>query len=122
MTTVGQSRSPRTGSGPAGRAQTPFVRTRRSSRELVIVHHGTPGSGEPLRGGPRTPPHGGFASSGYDRPDTEGRTGRRDAGRRGGRDVAAIADAFGVERFRTYGGSGGGPHALTCVPHSFPTG
>ena len=30
-------------------------------------------------------------------------------------DVAAILDALGVERFATYGGSGGGPHALACA-------
>lgn len=29
-------------------------------------------------------------------------------------DVAAIADALGVERFAVTGGSGGGPHALAC--------
>ena len=30
-------------------------------------------------------------------------------------DVAAILDALGVERFATYGTSGGGPHALACA-------
>jgi pimeloyl-ACP methyl ester carboxylesterase len=30
-------------------------------------------------------------------------------------DVAAILDAAGVERFATYGMSGGGPHALACA-------
>jgi pimeloyl-ACP methyl ester carboxylesterase len=30
-------------------------------------------------------------------------------------DVAAIADALGIERFFTAGGSGGGPHALACA-------
>ena len=30
-------------------------------------------------------------------------------------DVAAIADALGVERFAVSGGSGGGPHALACA-------
>jgi pimeloyl-ACP methyl ester carboxylesterase len=29
-------------------------------------------------------------------------------------DVAAIADALGIERFATMGASGGGPHALAC--------
>jgi pimeloyl-ACP methyl ester carboxylesterase len=29
--------------------------------------------------------------------------------------VAAILDALGVERFATYGSSGGGPHALACA-------
>ena len=30
-------------------------------------------------------------------------------------DVAALADAFGVERFAVAGASGGGPHALACA-------
>lgn len=30
-------------------------------------------------------------------------------------DVAAVADAIGVERFTVAGGSGGGPHALACA-------
>jgi pimeloyl-ACP methyl ester carboxylesterase len=30
-------------------------------------------------------------------------------------DVAAVADALGIERFATMGASGGGPHALACA-------
>ena len=30
-------------------------------------------------------------------------------------DVAAVADALGIERFYTAGRSGGGPHALACA-------
>src|SRR5205823_7283290 len=30
-------------------------------------------------------------------------------------DVAAVADALGLERFATWGISGGGPHALACA-------
>jgi pimeloyl-ACP methyl ester carboxylesterase len=36
------------------------------------------------------------------------------------RDVLAVADAMGFERFGVIGGSGGGPHALACaalLPH-----
>jgi pimeloyl-ACP methyl ester carboxylesterase len=84
--------------------------------ELVIVHHGTPGSGEPASWWAEDATTRGIRLVGYDRPGYGGSD--RQAGRRvaeAAADVAAIADAFGVERFRTYGGSGGGPHALTCA-------
>jgi pimeloyl-ACP methyl ester carboxylesterase len=53
---------------------------------------------------------------GYDRPgygDSTPRPGRTvsDAAT----DVAAIADALGIDRFATWGISGGGPHALACA-------
>jgi pimeloyl-ACP methyl ester carboxylesterase len=53
---------------------------------------------------------------GYDRPGYGGSA--RHTGRSVGdcaADVEAIADALGLERFATWGISGGGPHALACA-------
>ncbi len=82
----------------------------------VVVHHGTPMSGL------QYPPHVELAREqslrllGYDRPGYGG------SSRAPGRivadcaaDVAAIADALGLERYVTWGISGGGPHALACA-------
>jgi pimeloyl-ACP methyl ester carboxylesterase len=78
----------------------------------VLFHHGTPGSGT-LYDRWRTP---GVRLIGYDRAGYGGST------RRPGRavadvvaDVEAVADALGLERFATWGLSGGGPHALACA-------
>ena len=78
----------------------------------VIVHHGTPSSGLL-----------------YERWETPGvrligmdRAGYGDSSRAPGRcvadaaaDVEAVADALELERFATWGVSGGGPHALACA-------
>ncbi|MHA5051348.1 alpha/beta fold hydrolase [Streptomyces sp. SD15] len=82
----------------------------------VFLLHGTPGS----RIGPRPRPmflyQRGTRLISYDRPGYGG------SDRRPGRrvvdvvqDVAAVADAFEVERFAVVGRSGGGPHALACA-------
>lgn len=78
----------------------------------VIVHHGTPGSGLPYDRW-ATP---GVRLIGYDRAGYGGSTRKR------GRtieavvpDIEAIADALGLERYATWGISGGGPHALACA-------
>src|SRR5690349_18050944 len=75
----------------------------------VVYHHGTPGSG-PLYDGWAMP---GIRLIGYDRAGYGAST------RKPGRviadvaaDVDAVADALGLERFGTWGLSGGGPHAL----------
>ncbi|MEU7585004.1 alpha/beta hydrolase [Micromonospora sp. NPDC049230] len=82
----------------------------------VFLLHGTPGS----RSGPR--PRGivvyrlGVHLVCYDRPgygDSDRQEGRRVAD--AAADVAAIADALGIERFAVVGRSGGGPHALACA-------
>jgi pimeloyl-ACP methyl ester carboxylesterase len=78
----------------------------------VIFHHGTPSVGEAY--GPWL--EAGVRLIGFDRAGYGGSTRDR------GRDVAAVvadtrvvADALGLERFATWGISGGGPHALACA-------
>ncbi|MFE0435519.1 alpha/beta fold hydrolase [Streptomyces nigra] len=82
----------------------------------VFLLHGTPGS----RLGPAPRPmllyHQRVRLITYDRPGYGASTrlpGRRVA--HVSRDVAAIADDLGVERFAVVGRSGGGPHALACA-------
>lgn len=84
--------------------------------DLVLVHHGSPGSGLLWDRWAEDAVSRGIRLVGYDRPGYDG------SDRRAGRtvadvaaDAAAIADACGVSRFRTWGGSGGGPHALACA-------
>lgn len=87
----------------------------------VFLLHGTPGS----RVGPRPRPmylyQRGVLLISYDRPGYGGSD--RLPGRRvvdAVQDVAAVADALGVERFAVVGRSGGAPHALACaarMPH-----
>lgn len=82
----------------------------------IFYLHGTPGSrlleerqvSEAARLGVRL--------IGYDRPGYGGSTPQRGrAVADGARDVAAIADAMGVDRFAVMGHSGGGPHSLACA-------
>lgn len=84
--------------------------------EPVIVHHGTPGSGVLPQMWADDAVARGIRLVGYDRPGYGGSS--RHPGRRvadAAADVAALADALGVDRFRTWGASGGGPHALACT-------
>jgi len=78
----------------------------------IVFHHGTPGSGT-LYARWETP---GVRLIAYDRAGYGGST------RKQGRavvdvvaDVTALADALGLERFATWGLSGGGPHSLACA-------
>ena len=82
----------------------------------VFWYHGTPGVGalpEPLLPAAQRL---GIRWVGVDRAGYGGST--RSAGRAIGAvagDVAAAADALGIERFGVLGSSGGGPHALACA-------
>lgn len=78
----------------------------------VVCHHGSPSTGALY---PQWEQEGvrliGFDRSGY-----------ADAPRRHGRrvvdvveEVVAVVDALGIDRFATWGISGGGPHALACA-------
>ena len=78
----------------------------------ILFHHGTPGSGT-IYARWATP---GVRVISYDRAGYGGST------RRPGRavmdvvaDITAIADTLGLERFATWGLSGGGPHSLACA-------
>lgn len=82
----------------------------------VVVHHGTPMSR--LLYGPNVADAEarGLRLIGYDRPgygDSTPQPGRTVAD--AATDVATIADALGIDRFATWGISGGGPHALACA-------
>jgi pimeloyl-ACP methyl ester carboxylesterase len=78
----------------------------------VIFHHGTPGSGLLYERWDLP----GIRLIGYDRAGygastrSPGRTIAAVAG-----DVEVVADELGLDRFATWGISGGGPHALACA-------
>jgi pimeloyl-ACP methyl ester carboxylesterase len=82
----------------------------------IVFHHGTPSSGKPFA------PHIAFAQERGIRLISYDRAGYGDSSRNAGRTVAevardleAIADALDLERFATWGLSGGGPHALATA-------
>ncbi|MDQ3811337.1 MAG: alpha/beta hydrolase [Chloroflexota bacterium] len=82
----------------------------------MVVHNGTPGSRLLFRRWIEDAEARGIRLIGYDRPGYGGSTphpGRSvsDAAR----DVASIVDYLGIDRFLTWGVSGGGPHALACA-------
>ena len=82
----------------------------------VIKHHGTPGSRLAHPKWVADAADRGVRLIGYDRAGYGGSD--RDPGRdvaAVAADTAAIADALGIERFATWGASGGGPHALACA-------
>jgi pimeloyl-ACP methyl ester carboxylesterase len=84
--------------------------------DAVVYHTGTPGYRrlyEPLvrAGAERGLRHVSYSRPGYAESDRQpGRTVGDCAA-----DVAAIADAMGIERFYVTGQSGGGPHSLACA-------
>jgi pimeloyl-ACP methyl ester carboxylesterase len=82
----------------------------------VLFHHGTPSSGVPFDQHVALARRQGIRLVSYDR------AGYGESTRKPGRvigdvaaDVEAIADALGLERFATWGLSGGGPHALATA-------
>jgi pimeloyl-ACP methyl ester carboxylesterase len=82
----------------------------------VLFHNGTPGSRLPYRGWVEDAESRGLRFLSYDRPGYGGSDPHpvrkvADAAA----DVAAIADALGVERLAVWGLSGGGPHTLACA-------
>ncbi|MEJ7630843.1 MAG: alpha/beta hydrolase [Nocardioidaceae bacterium] len=86
------------------------------SGQLVVVHHGTPGSGLLRREWVEDAREHGIRLVGYDRAGYGGST--RHQGRSVADvapDIAALADSLGADRFLTWGASGGGPHALACA-------
>ena len=83
---------------------------------VVVAHHGTPGSGRFYRTEVESAQERGLRLITYSRPGYAGSSPHRDRdAASAAADVAAILDALGVERFATYGTSGGGPHALACA-------
>ncbi len=82
----------------------------------VLMHHGTPAAGLLYPVHDRLALDQGVRLLGYDRPGYGGST--RNAARRiadCAADVAAIADALSLEKFGSWGISGGGPHVLACA-------
>ncbi len=82
----------------------------------ILFHHGTPASGLPYEPHVRLVEEQGIRLVSYDRAGYGGST--RDRGRdvaAVAHDVATITAALGIDRFATWGWSGGGPHALACA-------
>jgi pimeloyl-ACP methyl ester carboxylesterase len=86
------------------------------ARLVVIWHHGSPNIGAPPEPLFAPAAERGIRWVSYDRPAYGGSTPRpgRDVASAAG-DVAAVADALGIDRFTVMGHSGGGPHALACA-------
>ena len=83
---------------------------------VILVHHGTPAAGPPLSGWVQDAAARGARLLAYDRPGYGASTssGGRAVGDAAA-DAASIMDALDVERFVSWGVSGGGPHALACA-------
>ncbi|MGH2977298.1 MAG: alpha/beta fold hydrolase [Gaiellaceae bacterium] len=82
----------------------------------VVVHHGTPSCGRLYGGHVEDARARGIRLIGYDRPGYGGSSAQ--PGRSVGdaaADVTELLDALDVDRFGTWGHSGGGPHALACA-------
>lgn len=85
------------------------------SSPVLVWQHGSPQTGAPLEPVLAAAAARGIRVVSYARPSYGGSSpnpGRDVAS--AGADVAAVADAFGVDRFAVMGASGGGPHALAA--------
>ena len=82
----------------------------------VVWFHGSPNVGEPPQPLFPAAAERGIRFVSYDRPGYATSTERpgRDVAS-AARDVAAVADALGIDRFAVLGHSGGGAHALACA-------
>lgn len=86
------------------------------SGTLCIFHHGTPTSGVISGRTAEVAAQKGIRVVSYDRAGYGGSS--RHPRRRVAdvaADIAVLADTCGVDRFRTWGNSGGGPHVLACA-------
>jgi pimeloyl-ACP methyl ester carboxylesterase len=86
------------------------------SGTAVFAHHGSPSCGFLDDDWTASATRRGIRLVAWDRPGYGGSS--TDPGRRvasAATDAATIADALGIEQFRTWGFSGGGPHALACA-------
>ena len=82
----------------------------------VIVHHGSPSSGLLYERWLDHAAANGIRLIGFDRSGYAGSTRHRGLSvSTAASDVEAIADVLSLERFATWGISGGGPHALACA-------
>ena len=82
----------------------------------VVVHHGTPGAAGLHQGWVTDARERGLRLVSYSRPGYGGST--QNPGRTVADavpDVAALCDALGIDRFLSWGVSGGGPHVLACA-------
>jgi pimeloyl-ACP methyl ester carboxylesterase len=84
--------------------------------ELLIMNHGTPGSGMIYPGWAQRCASHGIRLASYSRPGYGGSTRLAErAVAHCAADVAAVADALGADDFYVEGHSGGGSHALACA-------
>jgi pimeloyl-ACP methyl ester carboxylesterase len=85
------------------------------ARLTLAWHHGSPQTGAPLAPVLDSAAKRGIRVFSYGRPSYGGSSAHpgRDVASAAG-DLAAVADALGIERFAAMGASGGGPHALAA--------
>jgi pimeloyl-ACP methyl ester carboxylesterase len=99
-----------------GRVLHAYDRPVDAERLVVVWHHGTPNIGAPPEPLFAAADRLGIRWVSYDRPGYGGSTPRPDRTvGSAAEDVAAVADALGVERYAVVGHSGGAPHALASA-------